>query len=65
VPDGDARFISTEIMAREFYQRLKDSGILVRYFDQPRLRDKLRITIGTHEQNTRLLQRLESCVQLT
>lgn len=63
VPAGDGRFVSTEIMAREFYQRLKDSGILVRYFDQPRLRDKLRITIGTHEENTRLLQQLESCVQ--
>jgi histidinol-phosphate aminotransferase len=44
--------------------RLKDNGILVRYFDQPRLRDKLRITIGTHDENTRLLQQLESCLQL-
>ncbi len=65
VPNGDSRFVSTEIMAREFYQRLKDSGILVRYFDQPRLRDKLRITIGTHDENTRLLQQLESYVRLT
>jgi len=63
VPTGDSRFVSTEIMAREFYQRLKDNGILVRYFDQPRLRDKLRITIGTHAENTRLLQQLESCLQ--
>lgn len=64
VPAGDARFVSTEIMAREFYQRLKDNGILVRYFDQPRLRDKLRITIGTHDENTRLLQQLESYLLL-
>lgn len=64
VPTGDARFVSTDIMARECYQRLKDNGILVRYFDQPRLRDKLRITIGTHDENSRLLQQLESCLQL-
>jgi histidinol-phosphate aminotransferase len=30
----------------------------VRYFDQDRLRDKLRITIGTPEQNNALLAAL-------
>jgi histidinol-phosphate aminotransferase len=40
------------------YQQLKNRGILVRYFDQPRLRDKLRITVGTPEQNTQLLRTL-------
>ena len=44
--------------ARDIYLRLKDSGILVRYFDQDRLRDKLRITVGTPEQNQRLLEQL-------
>lgn len=41
--------------ARTIYQSLKERGIFVRYFDQDRLRDKLRITIGTPEQNDRLL----------
>lgn len=60
LPHTDSRYESAEILARECYQRLKDDGILVRYFDMPRLRDKLRITIGTEQENSRLLQQLAS-----
>lgn len=60
VPQGDTRYENSELMAREFYQRLKDDGILIRYFDQPRLHDKLRITIGTFEENQKLLHFLAS-----
>ncbi|HDZ08146.1 histidinol-phosphate transaminase [Pseudohongiella sp.] len=49
-----------EKLAQQLYQGLKDDGILIRYFDQPRLRDKLRITVGTAHENTQLLQQLES-----
>ncbi|MFI4860599.1 MAG: histidinol-phosphate transaminase [Phycisphaerales bacterium JB063] len=45
--------------ARTLYTRLKERGILVRYFDLPRLDDKLRITIGTPEQNHALLKALD------
>src|SRR5690606_11243885 len=48
----------SDALARRLYQQLKDDGILVRYFDQPRLRNKLRITIGTAEENTQLLDNL-------
>ncbi|OGT71060.1 MAG: histidinol-phosphate transaminase [Gammaproteobacteria bacterium RIFCSPLOWO2_02_FULL_57_10] len=65
VPSADARYENSELMAREFYQRLKDDGILIRYFDQPRLRDKLRITIGTFDENQQLLQHLESYLRNT
>jgi histidinol-phosphate aminotransferase len=41
------------------YRTLKARGILVRWFDKPGLRDKLRITIGTREQNDALLAALE------
>jgi histidinol-phosphate aminotransferase len=41
------------------YERLKDQGILVRYFDQPRLRDCLRITIGTETEVAQLIEALE------
>jgi len=41
--------------AAEQYQALKRKGILVRYFDKPGLADKLRITVGTAEQNDALL----------
>ncbi len=48
-----ARF--NRMPAKELYQALKDRGILVRYFDAPRLRDCLRITIGTDKQMQTLL----------
>ena len=41
--------------AKEAYQSLKSQGILVRYFDKPGLSDKLRITIGTSQENNALL----------
>lgn len=52
---NQAQAAENEALARRLYQQLKDDGILVRYFDQARLRDKLRITIGTAEENTQLL----------
>jgi histidinol-phosphate aminotransferase len=44
--------------AGDLYQSLKERCIFVRYFDQDRLRDKLRITVGTPEQNDALLAAL-------
>lgn len=44
--------------ARSTYERLKAQGILVRHFDTPRLGGMLRITAGTAEQNSRLLDAL-------
>jgi len=41
--------------AEGLYQALKAKGILVRYFKQPRLEDKLRITVGTDAQNAALV----------
>jgi histidinol-phosphate aminotransferase len=49
-PSGNAEFL---------YKKLKERGILVRYFNQPRLTDKLRITIGTPEQNATLIKALD------
>ncbi len=54
-PPGNAEYL---------YQRLKEQGILVRYFPQPRLDDKLRITVGTDEQNQALLEALTGLVNL-
>jgi histidinol-phosphate aminotransferase len=45
--------------ARELYLALKDRAILVRYFDQPGLTDKLRITIGADEQNAALIAAIQ------
>ena len=41
--------------AESLYQTLKQRGIFVRYFNQPQLEDKLRITVGTPEQNEILI----------
>ena len=51
VPDGDAG---------RWHEALKARRILVRYWNRPRLSDKLRITVGTPEQNDRLLSGIEA-----
>jgi histidinol-phosphate aminotransferase len=40
---------------RDAYLGLKQQGILVRYFDKPALADKIRITVGTMQENNALL----------
>lgn len=40
---------------REAYLGLKQQGILVRYFDKPGLADKIRVTVGTMQENNALL----------
>ncbi len=44
--------------AKEIYRELKERKILVRYIDQPRLDDCLRITVGTDEEIDTLLKGL-------
>jgi histidinol-phosphate aminotransferase len=42
-------------LAKGIYEGLKDQGILVRYWDQPGIRDKIRVTIGRVEENDAFL----------
>ena len=49
-----------EESAKSIYENLKSKDILIRYFDEDRLRDKLRITVGSPDQNQRLLDCLKS-----
>lgn len=44
--------------AESLYLKLKEQGILVRYFKQPGLENKLRITVGTDDQNQTLMEAL-------
>lgn len=64
VPPSQANFLlATPPAGRHaaaIYRGLADRGIFVRYFNQPRLDDKLRITIGTPRQNDELLQALDT-----
>lgn len=45
--------------AEATYQALKARGILVRYFKEPRLEDKLRITVGSPADNAALVSALQ------
>ena len=62
VPDSQANFLLATVIAEEgmdnaesLYTKLKERHILVRYFNAPRMQDKLRISIGTPDENDRLL----------
>jgi histidinol-phosphate aminotransferase len=60
--ESQANFVLVQpagVTAETLYQGLKQRGILVRYFQQPRLADKLRITVGTPEQNQQLLDAIQ------
>jgi histidinol-phosphate aminotransferase len=50
---------TSRLGAAGIYAGLKERGILVRYFAVPGLDDRLRITVGTTEQNQRLLDELQ------
>ena len=62
VPESYTNFVLAQVPAGMdaaiLYQQLKARNILVRYFNLPRLTDKLRITIGTPQQNKILMQAL-------
>jgi len=63
--DSQANFVLTRIAAPPaagLYEQLKERGILVRYFDNPRLADCLRISVGTDEEIDLLLEELTQLV---
>lgn len=45
--------------ASDIASALRQQGIVVRHFDQPRIQEYLRITVGTAEQNQRLITALK------
>lgn len=58
VPDSTTNFVlaqSIQMPAEKLFKLLAERDIYVRYFKLPGLEDKLRITIGTPEQNDQLL----------
>jgi histidinol-phosphate aminotransferase len=62
VPESSANFVLAESRscnAREIYDKLVQRNIYVRFFDLPSLSNKLRITVGTSEQNDRLISVLK------
>ena len=62
MPDSETNFLLARapagVCAAALQQRLRGRGILVRYFDAPRLRDCLRITVGAPAENDALVAAL-------
>ncbi len=62
VPDSTTNFVlaqSIQMPAEKLFKLLAERDIYVRYFKLPGLEDKLRITIGTPEQNDQLLRAIK------
>lgn len=58
---SQANFIfakSDRISGGDLYRKLKENGILVRWFDSDRIRDYVRITIGSAEQMAALVEKI-------
>lgn len=68
VLDSMANFVlagNPAITGAELYSRLKEKGILVRYFDTERLRPYVRITVGTAEQMDALLAAIKEILEVS
>ncbi len=55
-----AKCDKVKIKAISIYEKLKNKNLYVRYWAYPELQDKLRITVGTAEQNNILLSELRN-----
>ncbi|KPL04381.1 MAG: hypothetical protein AMK75_01225 [Planctomycetes bacterium SM23_65] len=56
-PDG--------LSATEYYEKLWEKRILIRWLDQPRVRDYVRITVGTDDEIDRLLETTRDILKVT
>ncbi len=65
IPDSSANFIFAEhksLAAKKIFDFLKSKDIYVRYFNKPRIDNRLRITIGTDDETDKLLNALKKYV---
>ena len=66
VPESRANFLFAgrgRADGRTLYEGLKARGVLVRFWDKPVLRDFVRITVGSYEENTVLLKELDDILK--
>ena len=67
VPDSHANFLlccTTGLSAKKIYEELTQRNIYIRYFNIAALQDKLRITVGSTEQNDALLTALREILSV-
>ncbi|WP_054025495.1 histidinol-phosphate transaminase [Bacillus sp. FJAT-28004] len=63
--DSKANFVFIShktLAAKDIFVQLRDKGVLVRYFDQPRINEYLRVSIGTDEEMDAFTQALQEIV---
>jgi len=61
VPDSHSNFVFAQVKtgsAARIHEQLAQRNIFIRYWNAPGISDKLRISVGTKEQNARLLAAL-------
>jgi histidinol-phosphate aminotransferase len=66
VPRSYSNFVLAETKlcpARVIYDKLVQRNIYIRYFDLPGLENKLRITVGTEEQNDKVILALKEIIK--
>lgn len=66
VIDSKTNFVfakCSESGGRELYQKLREKGVLVRHFDNPKISDYLRITIGSHDEMKSLIAAIDEILQ--
>lgn len=64
--DSRANFVfakSEKIGGKDLYLKLKEKGVLVRHFDVDRIRDYIRITIGSHEQMQKFVSAVKEILE--
>ena len=65
VTDSKANFVFIShpgFGAEGIFQQLRDKGVLVRYFNQPRINEYLRVSIGTDDEMDAFIQALQEIV---
>jgi histidinol-phosphate aminotransferase len=68
VPDSHSNFIFAQVGAKDvsplpaacIHEQLAQQNIFVRYWNAPGIQDKLRISVGTKEQNAKLISALKA-----
>lgn len=64
-PDSDSNFVFAthkDVPANYIFEKAKEQGIYVRYFDKPRINNYLRISIGTQEEMEKFVEFLQNLV---
>lgn len=54
---------SPDISGKEYFTKLREDNIIVRYFDKPKISDYVRITIGTPEEMELLLEKTKEILE--